>query len=677
MKLKTLPLLLAVTVFPVMAQNADQAASVAAAIAPSAPVAAPVSAAPATAAPVAPAVAEAMPVAAEAMPMVASSNDAPAGSAAALQKTLKSIAQQAVLNSPEVTTKWRNFKAADEEIGVARGGYFPRVDLTAGIGRESLKQPNAVRDDYTRNGYALTLNQMLFDGFATRNEVRKLNKAKLVRYFELLEASEFVALEATRAYLDVLRFRFLLNLAEDNYVQHKATYEQLVQRTNSGVGRRVDLEQAGSRLALAEVNLATETANLHDVSARFQRLVGELPPAEVYPPEALANALPATSKDALDVLLRKNPTLYAAIENIEAAQYDINSRRSAYSPRLDFRARTENTENYLGARGDRDFNVAELVVNWNLFNGGSDKAREKQYVERKHLAIEMREKACRDTRQTLLIAYNDVLRLRDQSTSIATQVKLLEKTRNAYRDQFNVGQRTLLDLLDTENELLTARRSAVNADTDLSLAYVRTYAGMGTLLEFLGLQKLETGEIDKEQFAEVDPATLCPNNVVSVSDVDRKALDAKAMGMLGAPRMVPQAPVPVMAAATPEKDITARVRSWAEAWSAKDYSAYRGFYADTFTPDGGLSRGDWEQLRRARITPREKISVTVEDIKVRMDGEDRAFADFRQVYRSSHYNDTISKTLEMIKVNGRWLINREGSFPCAGNTVGGCKGALK
>ena len=130
------------------------------------------------------------------------------------------------------------------------------------------------------------------------------------------------------------------------------------------------------------------------VSARFQRLVGELPPAEVYPPEALAQALPATAKDALDVLLRRNPTLYAAIENIEAAQYDINTRRAAYSPRLDFRARTENTENYLGARGDRDFNVAELVVNWNLFNGGSDKAREKQYTERKHLAIEMREKAC-------------------------------------------------------------------------------------------------------------------------------------------------------------------------------------------------------------------------------------------------------------------------------------------
>eukprot|EP00825_Cyclidium_porcatum_P046900 TRINITY_DN7492_c0_g2_i4.p2 TRINITY_DN7492_c0_g2~~TRINITY_DN7492_c0_g2_i4.p2 ORF type:complete len:173 (-),score=16.09 TRINITY_DN7492_c0_g2_i4:4-522(-) len=143
--------------------------------------------------------------------------------ASSAQSTLKDVAQRAVLNSPEVTSKWHNYKAADEEVGVARGGYFPRVDLTAGSGRENLRQPTAADRDYTRSGYMLSLNQMLFDGFATRNEVRRLDKAKLVRYYELLDASENVALEAGRAYLDVLRYRHLVDLAKDNYVQHKAT----------------------------------------------------------------------------------------------------------------------------------------------------------------------------------------------------------------------------------------------------------------------------------------------------------------------------------------------------------------------------------------------------------------------------------------------------------------------
>lgn len=602
-----------------------------------------------------------------AMPAIAQVPFAPSPA----QTTLKDVAQRAVLNSPEVTSKWHNYKAADEEIGVARGGYFPRVDLTAGSGRESLRQPSAAERDYTRSGYMLSLNQMLFDGFATRNEVRRLDKARLVRYYELLDASENVALEAGRAYLDVLRYRHLVDLAKDNYVQHKATYDQIQRRTQSGVGRRVDFEQAGSRLALAEINLVTESANLHDVTARFQRLVGAQPDAAIVAPTLVSSAFPEQAKVALDTLHKKNPALLAATENIEAAQYEINTRRAAYSPKLDFRARTDQTKNYLGDTGQRDYKVAELVVSWNLFNGGSDRAREKQTIEKKNLAFDLREKACRDTRQTLLIAYNDVLRLKEQSLHHARQVALLEKTRNAYRDQFNIGQRTLLDLLDTENELLSARRSAANADTDLSLAYLRTYAGMGTLLEYLGLQRLDAETPDSKDLAEIDPAQLCPNDPIAISVPDREALNARATALNAAQ------PMPVPVAVEGDAAIQNQVKSWAAAWSARDYSAYSGFYAPTFTPDGGLSREDWAQLRRSRIAARGEISVEIQDMKVRLDGNDRAFAEFRQVYQSNSYRDTTQKTLELIRVGGKWLINRESSVPCTGNTVGGCKGLGK
>src|SRR5574343_567312 len=541
--------------------------------------------------------------------------------------TLKEIAQRAVLNSPDVTAKWHAYRAADVEIGVARGGYYPRVDLTAGGGRESLKQPPvSARNDYSRSSVLLSLNQMIFDGFATRNEVRRLDKAKLVRYYELLDASENIALEAGRATLDVLRYRHLVDLAKDNYIQHKATYDQIEKRTQSGVGRRVDLEQAGSRLALAEINLITETANLHDVGARYQRLIGDQPGDAIDPPVQVGNASPAPAHAALPTLHQKNPALLAATENIEAAQYEIHTRRAAYAPRLDFRARTDQSDHYLGTPGNRDYNVAELVVSWNLFNGGTDRAREKQTIEKKNLAFDLREKACRDTRQTLLIAYNDVLRLKEQSVFHAKQVTLLEKTRDAYRDQFNIGQRPLLDLLDTENELLAARRSAANADTDLTLAYLRTYAGMGSLLEFLGLQRLDAETPNASDLAEIDPAQLCPNDPIALSQPDRDALNAKAAALNADKSM----PMPVMLGG--EAEIQNRVKSWAAAWSARDYAAYTGFYAPTFTPDGGLSREDWAQLRRSRIAPREAISVEIQELKIRMDGKDRAFAEFPQVY---------------------------------------------
>lgn len=578
--------------------------------------------------------------------------------------SLKDVAQKAVLNNPEVQSRWHAFRAANEEIDVARGGFLPRADLSVGAGRESLKMPDQDTLNYSRRGYVLSLNQMLFDGFATSAEVRRLGKAKLTRYYELLDISENTALEAARAYHDVLRYRLLVNLAEDNYVQHKATYEQLVRRTQSGVGRRADMEQAGSRLALAESNLTTEVANLHDVMARFQRIVGEQPPRVTVAMPRLAQSLPARADQALGRAFQHNPALLAAIKNVEAAQHEIDTKRAAYLPRVDLRARTDNTTNYLGIDGDRRNNVLELVLNYNLFNGGSDLARERQYVERRNAAQDLRDKACRDVRQTLAIAYNDTQRLKEQVAFLETQVNLLEKTRDAYRDQFNVGQRTLLDLLDTENELLNARRAAVNADIDLAQSYLRTYAGMGNLLEFLGLKKLDTGaEPADDQLDTVDPKELCVGEA-PVARIDREALNARAAALMeenAKAGMLQGVQPPALVGA--EGAVMQQINGWAAAWARKDYNAYVGFYAPTFTPDGGLTREDWAQLRQGRIAKPKSISVEVADVKVRVDGQKAAIAEFRQTYVSDVYTDVTNKVLEFVRVGDKWLIQRESSVP--------------
>lgn len=454
------------------------------------------------------------------------------GASSAPHVTLGEAAQAALLKSPDVQARWHAFREVGEEIDVARGGFFPKIDLSAGVGRQRTVQRGAGLDDsYGGRDASLTLRQMLFDGFATSSEVQRLGKAKLVRYFELLDASENIALEAGRAYLDVLRFRNQVVLAEENYVQHQAVFNQLKQRADSGVGRRVDVDQAASRLALADVNLTTAYANLHDVMARYQRVVGDPPPAVLFAPAQLAKALPKTPDAALADAFQHNPALRASIENIEASQYDIEARRAAYLPRIDLVARHADYSNYQAA-GSRDDSVIELRMNYNLFNGGTDSARERQYRERKNVALDQREKACRDLRQTVAIAYNDTLRLTDQTSYIGQQVDLVEKTRAAYRDQFNIGQRTLLDLLNTQNEYFDARRAQVNADTDLAIAYLRSYAGMGRLLETLALKRVDEGNAPAAgELASVDTAQLCAPSAPAGTTLDREALGRRAKEM--------------------------------------------------------------------------------------------------------------------------------------------------
>ena len=330
--------------------------------------------------------------------------------------------------------------------------------------------------------------------------------------------------------------------------------------------------------------------------------------------------------------------------------------------------------------GDRTNNVAEVVMSYNLFNGGSDRARERQFVEKKHMAIDLRDKACRDTRQTLSIAFNDVKRLREQVSFLTIQVGLLEKTRDAYRDQFNLGQRTLLDLLDTENELLSARRSAINSDMDLALAYLRTYAGMGTLLEFLELKKLDTDEVAPEDLNTVGVADACAAVPIKAVELDRQALNARAQallessgrGALALPSAQPFAlPAPVApagasveAATGAKKEVVDQVRVWATASARKDFVTYQGLYAPSFVSAAGGTREDWSNMQRARFAKKSgQLPVDVQNLSVRPSGLDRAIAEFTQDHGDEKHPGQVRKTLVFVKAGNAWLIERETAVP--------------
>jgi outer membrane protein, adhesin transport system len=633
----------------------------------------------------------------------------------AAPQTLKDVAQQAILSNPEVLQRWHAYLAADGERDAAFGNYLPRLDFTAGYGKERQEAPNT-KFDYTVNSRSLTLTQMLYDGFATRNEVKRLDHARRVRMFELHDASENVALEAARAYLDVLRYRKLVTLAEDNYVRHRSVFDQIQQKVQVGVGRRVDLEQAAGRLALAESNLLTETANLHDVSARFQRIVGFGPTKTMEEPAPLSKNLPPDVVTAQRQAQQGNPTLQAAIENVRAADAARDVRKAAYQPRLDLRVRRDDGDNMRSVAGRSNYDTAEVVLSWNLLNGLSDVARSRQYAEQFNVARDVRNKTCRDTRQVLTIAFNDVRKLTEQLTYLDQHQLSTEKVHEAYRKQFDIGQRTLLDLLDTENELFQAKRAYTNAGFDLGIAHARTHAGLGNLLTVLGLSRAaeqSLPELANWTPAE-DAAEYCPPEGTQLYVADKAALDARAQEMLkesaaatmaamaaarpqdksppaamttvpaapkASPAVVPTpAPAEPIAPATSEGVTTTPVPSqpapaatadaaldnalkqWLVAWSGRDVEAYLSVYAPSFTPAGDLSRDAWAQKRRQVLGRTEKIAIEAADVQTNVQGE-HAETRFRQRYRSPSFRDVVLKTLTWQRIDGKWLIVAETTEP--------------
>ena len=573
---------------------------------------------------------------------------------AAPAESLREAVQRAVVSNPEVQARWHAYLAAEEEQDVARGGYYPRVDLTAGIGRERQTDPGVADRNYTRRGATLSLNQMVYDGFATQSEVARLGHAKLTRYFEILDASESVAEETVRAYADVLRYRDLVQLAQENFLRHKEVFDQIEERARAGVGRRVDLEQAGGRLALAESNLLTEASNLHDVSARYHRLVGELPADALQPMGRIAEQLPPSVADALRLAYEGHPAFHAAVENVRAATEEAKGKEAAYQPRVDLRARQSvdyNTDGDTGRHGD---SVVELVMNFNLFKGGSDRATVRQFAQRLNQAKDLRDKSCRDIRQTLSIAYNDVQRLAEQLKYLNQHQLSISKAREAYRKQFDIGQRTLLDLLDTENEYFQARRAYVNGDYDHKVAEARTLGGMGKLLPSLQVAREDLpalSDLAKDREA-VSASAACPAEAPEPSAVLKLLGQRNAAPAAAAASAEPQP----ASAATELAELTSK---WAAAWAAKDYDAYRAFYGTGFVPADGLSTAAWEKQRRQRLAKQGSISVGVAELRVEKLGPDVAATVFRQTYRANDYQDVVTKRLEWARVDGRWRIQRE------------------
>ena len=579
-----------------------------------------------------------------------------------MANTLQQAIEKAIAENPEVQTRYHTFRAAQEEQKVARGGLYPRADINTTFRRQEQIGTNIGNAQVPERLTQLVVRQLLFDGFATSGEVNRLGHASKVRYYELLSTMQNTALEVARAYIDILRFRKLVDYAEDNYIAHKQLFDRIEERVSSGVGRRVDLEQASGRLALAEANLLTETTNLHDVTARYQRLVGELPPEQMPDIDFYKQGVPDSVNQSLEIAYKQNPDLLSTIENIVATDQEVKNKQAKYFPRLDLQGRKSLGVSSDGANSVAAADVLELTLSFNLFNGMADRSAVDQTVQKLNSAQDLRDKACVDTRQLVVIAYNDIVRLKEQLIYRDQHQLAIEKAREAYRKQFDIGQRTLLDLLDTENEYFQARRTYTVTERDLQTAYARTYAGEGELLSRLGVARNDLPEFAREEY--FDRENVCKVEAPKLLQIDKPAIVAAAKPLNATLTSLDkpiQRQLPVSAPKASETEaIAARIGEWVAAWQKKDYAAYVSHYAETFTPEKPLTRDAWLSQRKQRLAVAEEIKVTLKDININLDGN-KALVDFTQIYSSNSYSDTSNKKLLMEKINGEWQIVKETS----------------
>lgn len=442
--------------------------------------------------------------------------------ASAYSQTLEQAVAHTLDTNPEIRIAFNRFKAREEQVNQAVAGYMPTVDISAGYGWEQTNSPSTRRrvgqgevdDDgvieLERGEAGFSIKQMLFDGFYTSSEVDRYSFEASAEQWALFAAAEDMALDVVNVYINYIRSEQVLTLAEKNLESHKDIYEQIKQRTDSGLGSTADLSQITGRLARANANVISARNNFYDAKSQFVRIV-EQQPEDMIVPVPDADMLPADLGTSIIMAQENHPILKSAASDINAAKNERDSAQSNYYPKVTLELDGNWNNNLDGEDGisgsgtfQRDVGghnndlVAMVRMKYNLFAGGRDLAREKEAAYKVGEAKEIRQRAHRQVVEGANLAWNAYELLTPQKMYIRDHVIAAKDTQVAYSQQFNLGQRTLLDLLDTENELFEARKDYLESEYDEIIAQYRVLNATGQLLNSLRVTRPDVWQGERE-----------------------------------------------------------------------------------------------------------------------------------------------------------------------------------
>lgn len=393
--------------------------------------------------------------------------------------------------NPELSAASANKQAIEFELDQARTFRLPRFTLEAeaGISADNgTTTPSLSSADDAITGYGLRARvaQTIFDGFATRAEIERQAYRVDAAALRVLERSEFLSLEAVRIYSEVLRTRALIGLAQENLAYHREVLRRIEQAFETGVAGIADLQQVEERVFLAEDAVTIFRLDAAEAEAFFLETVGVAAQGLGVVPRIGASVPPALD-NALAVARRTNPTirfLQADVGSAEALSRKVDGNRY---PTLDLEAFARYGEDLNGFEGRvEDFGVG-VVLRYE-FQGGQNRALRQEQIRRVNEAradlltqVRLVEREVRESWANREAAQRRVALLE-------RQVALSREVRASYEQEFEVGTRSLLDVLNTQISLFEAQINLANLRSLETYINYRLLAAMGVLLPTLGIE---------------------------------------------------------------------------------------------------------------------------------------------------------------------------------------------
>lgn len=414
----------------------------------------------------------------------------------AMADTLNDAVQHGLLSNPDVLFNTAKTLSARQGIGVAKGGFYPTIDLAAGAGREESQNPTTQAIDGPPSGKAtlnrvessVELRQKLFAGGAVIGEFHRTRYLWQAQQWKTAGIAEDLALDIVNRYLTVLMHQKLYQLSIENLNRHRPIFSMINDMKESGLSRTSDLDQARGRLAQAEANKISAEANLREAQINYAKAVGKWPDKLSWPKFPRGRELPPTLTKALEIGLDNHPTVKSAYADVKEAKAQYAVALAAMYPKVDLVLSASRNRNLDGLIGQNNDKLAMVRMNYNLFRGGSDNAHIRETAYQVQEAYETKNRALVDLKESIRLSWNAYKAAAIRLGPLRRHMTSSQATQGAYQEQFKLNKRTLLDLLDSQNEWYQAESDYVRGQMDEIFARYRIINGMGKLLPYLHMK---------------------------------------------------------------------------------------------------------------------------------------------------------------------------------------------
>jgi outer membrane protein len=420
-------------------------------------------------------------------------------------ETLETALVEAYRNNPSLNAQRASVRATDEGVPQALSGYRPKITATASGGEQSLStttkvtglgiRPGAPANYFTQSGYnapfnyGATITQTLFNGFQTANKTRQAESQVLAARATLAATAQTVLLNAATAYMNLLRDTAILDLQRRNVEVLQEQLRQTRDRFNVGEVTRTDVAQSESRLASGRSQVLVAEANYKASAATYRQVIG-VDPSKLTPGSPVDRFSPRSLAASVAVGTGSHPSVRTAQYNVDAALLAVKVAEGQLLPTLSVQGSYQKNYMAVGTLNTiESYNASVLgTLSVPIYQGGAEYSvirQAKETLGQKRLDFETE----RDrVRQKVVESWGKLEAAKANIDATQAQVQASEIALNGVREEARVGQRTTLDVLNAQQELVNARVALVTAQRDRVVASYTLLEAVGRLSpQVLGL----------------------------------------------------------------------------------------------------------------------------------------------------------------------------------------------